>query len=219
MAASAGVKPMLGDLCAQEGEPRWVQRGRSLLGARSNSAVLTPVPCHTFIPLTFVGGFSAAAALQEAVRDAVPARPRCVLPHHPSHRPTIPSQQSTSGCAGTQRRGQGAAQWLSGCLDRPDRDIKGPQRSPLCGGQGMGQTRSFFCVCQVYKAGDNELSGGQSTSLLVSAGLCVRAAPVLRAACSAELWGSAQRRSGDEFLQLTLELFLKGLPCDEGSRL
>lgn len=140
-------------------------------------------------------------------------------PLPPSHHPTIPSQQSTSGCAGTQRRGQGAAQWLSGCLDRPDRDIKGPQRSPLCGGQGMGQTRSFFCVCQVYKAGDNELSGGQSTSLLVSAGLCVRAAPVLRAACSAELWGSAQRRSGDEFLQLTLELFLKGLPCDEGSRL
>lgn len=34
------------------------------------------------------------------------------------------------------RRGQ----WLSGCLDRPDKDIKCKQRAALCRGQGLGQT-------------------------------------------------------------------------------
>lgn len=72
-----------------------------------------------------------------------------------------------------EERGQrafwhGEGQLLSGCLDRPDKDIKGWQRRPLLRGQGIGQTRSFFCVCQVYKAGGNQLlSGGPRTSLYI----------------------------------------------------
>lgn len=47
-------------------------------------------------------------------------------------------------------------------LDRPDKDIRNSQSRPLWGGQGIGQMRSFFCICQVRRRAD-KFSGGQRT--------------------------------------------------------
>lgn len=41
---------------------------------------------------------------------------------------------------------------LSGCLDRPDKDIRGSQRAALWRGQGIGHTCSVCSVCQVDRA-------------------------------------------------------------------